>query len=113
MSVLRLLTIVIFKWVNSDAVIWQLFSAANFTYGPLLGVFLFGIITKRKVLDLLPLLVCVSVAFAMFFVNKYSATIFDGYAFGSELLGVNAGLVILFLFIFSKKGENDMAKSEL
>ncbi|MCH2234109.1 MAG: sodium:solute symporter [Crocinitomicaceae bacterium] len=113
MSIALLLTIIIFKWVKSDAVIWQLFSAANFTYGPLLGLFLFGIITKRKVNDIIPLITCLLVAVTMFFVNKFSIEIFDGYIFGSELLGINALLVILFLLAFSKKEDGIELEKEL
>ena len=102
MSLLLLLTIIIFSKMKEEAVIWELFKAANFTYGPLLGLFLFGIFSKRSVLDIIPLLVCLVVVIAMFLLNKYSSELFYGYQFGSELLGINAGLIMLILWMFSK-----------
>ncbi|UKN02031.1 sodium:solute symporter [Paracrocinitomix mangrovi] len=113
MSVALLLTIVIFKAVKSDSVIWELFKAANYTYGPLLGLFLFGIFSKRKVKDILTIPVSILVPLSMYFVNMYIGEWTaneegKGYAFGSELLGINAALVYIFLWIFSKKGETEI-----
>lgn len=100
-SIALLLTILIFKEVKSDKVIWELFSAANYTYGPLLGLFLFGILSKRLVQDVFTLFICFIVPALLFVVNKYSVELFDGYRFGSEMLGINALLVIGLLWIFS------------
>jgi SSS family solute:Na+ symporter len=103
MSVALLLTIIIFKWMKSDSVVWELFSAANFTYGPLLGLFLFGVLSKRKVKDYLSVLMTVGVAVIVFLVMRDSRSIFGTYEFGSELLGINAALVYGLLLMVSSK----------
>lgn len=103
MSVALLITILIFKWIKSDSVVWELFSAANFTYGPLLGLFLFGAISKRKVKDMGAFTATISVAIAVFVVMKFSTELFGDYKFGSELLGINALLVYMILSLISTK----------
>ena len=107
MSILLLFTIVIFKAVKSDSVVWELFKAANYTYGPLLGLFLFGIFSKRQVSDSIPLIIAVYVPVIMWFVNDKMPQWTEGYYFGPELLGINAFLVYIFLRIFSKKSTQE------
>lgn len=103
MSIMLLITIIIFKAVKSDSVVWELFNAANFTYGPLLGLFMFGVLSKRLVSDSIPIQIGIMVPVLMWFVNDNMAQWTGGYAFGSELLGINAALVYIFLWIFSKR----------
>lgn len=103
MSIALLVTILIFKQIQSDNVVWELFKAAGFTYGPLLGLFMFGILSKRFVADHLTIIVCILVPVALFIVNKWSKEWFGGYEFGQEMLGINAFLVFIFLWIFSTK----------
>ena len=101
MSVALLITILIFKYMKSDSVVWELFSAANFTYGPLLGLFLFGVLSKRIVHDLYAFITTIFVAIFVFTLMKYSPYFFGDYQFGSELLGINALLVYVFLLLGS------------
>jgi len=103
MSFALLLTILIFKYVKSDNVVWELFKAANYTYGPLLGLFMFGVLSKRNIKDGFSVLISLMVPLFLFFFNKYSTEILGGYQFGSELLGLNALLVFILLWIFSQK----------
>lgn len=105
MSVALLLTILIFKWVKSDSVVWELFKAANYTYGPLLGLFLFGVTVKRRVEDLAAVLVCVLVPILIYLGHSWYLSLELPYAFGSELLGINAFLVYILLLFFSKNTE--------
>ena len=103
MSVALLITILIFKWMKSDSVIWELFKAANFTYGPLLGLFMFGVLTKKKVDDGYALAITLLVAVIVFVIMTFYATdLFGDYKFGSELLGINALLVFVLLAIGPK-----------
>ncbi len=114
MSVALLITILIFKSLKEESVIWELFKAANYTYGPLLGLFLFGIISKRKVKDELTIPISLLVAGGVYYFNSYLLPELGDYRFGSELLGINAGLVFLFLLIFSsKKEEENLEDSEI
>lgn len=103
MSVGLLLTILIFKYVKSDNVVWELFKAANYTYGPLLGLFLFGILTKKKVDGKWIILTSIIVPTGLFFLNMFSVELLGGYTFGAEMLGINALMVFVLLWFFSHK----------
>lgn len=105
MSIALLLTILIFKWLKSDSVVWELFKAANYTYGPLLGLFLFGITSRRRVRDVFAVFVCVLVPISIYIAHSTYSGMELPYAFGSELLGINAFLVYILLLFFSKKTE--------
>ena len=111
MSIALLVTILIFKYMKSDSVVWELFSAANFTYGPLLGLFLFGVISKRKVNDYFALAITIFVAVTVFVIMRFESELFGSYQFGSELLGINALLVYVGLFLGSfLKWDNEVEK---
>jgi SSS family transporter len=113
MSILLLVVILIFKYMKNDGVIWILFSAASYTYGPLLGLFMFGVLTKHRVYDWTTVSISAIVAITLFlFMKLYFEPNFD-YVFGSELLGINAGLVFLFLWIFSKKSDKIVVDSNV
>lgn len=99
-AALLLLVIVLFRMINDEAVIRQLFKAANYTYGPLLGLFFFGILTKRKVQDKFVPLLCLLSPVLCYFLDVFSKELFDGYLFGNELLFVN-GLFTFCLLWFS------------
>ncbi len=99
---LLLLVIVVFRAINDEAVIRQLFRVANYTYGPLLGLFFFGILTKRGVNDLWVPLVCVLAPCLCYFLDINSTKWFAGYLFGNELLLVNGLLTFGGLFLLSR-----------
>ncbi len=101
-SVLLFFLIVIFEALNNDAVINSLFTAAGYTYGPLLGLYAFGLfMRKRKVVDEYAPLVCIVAPILTFVLNRYSDVLLFGYQFGFELLLLNGLLTFLGLFIFS------------
>lgn len=102
MSIALLITILIFKYVKDDSVVWALFKAAGYTYGPLLGLFMFGIISKRLVNDFISAAICVLVPILIYVAHSIFVAAETGYSFGSELLGINALVVYIFLWIFSK-----------
>lgn len=98
------LVIMIFRWVNKDSVILELFRAATFTYGPLLGMFAFGIYTKYKIKDkLIPIVVIIAPAIS-YLLYKYSEILFFGYEFSFELLPLNGLLTFIGLMLIRKKG---------
>ncbi|NOQ71705.1 MAG: sodium:solute symporter [Crocinitomix sp.] len=107
MSFALLITILIFKYANNDSVVWTLFAAASYTYGPLLGLFMFGIISKRKVADHFSIPISIIIPTLLFLFNWNLRSIFSVpesepfYEFGSEMLGINAFLVFICLWIFS------------
>lgn len=102
-SILLIAVIILFKHVLEDNVISSLLKVASYTYGPLLGLFAFGIFTKRNIQEkFVPLIAIISVT-ATALLNYYSATWFHGYIFGYELLLLNGGITFLLLFIISNK----------
>ncbi len=104
-SALLFFVILVFYAVNDTAVISQVFVAAGFTYGPLLGLFTFGLATKRVVKDNLVLFVCLLAPVISYFLNKYSAELFGGFTFGFLILLVNGALTFLGLWLVSSSEE--------
>lgn len=97
-SVLFILAILIYKAINNESVINALFKLAGYTYGPLLGMFSFGILTKYKTRDHLVPMISVLAPVICYFLDKYSDVLLNGYHFGFELLIINGLLVFLGLF---------------
>lgn len=102
-SVLLVFVILAFKAINNESIVVAVFKVAGYTYGPILGLFIFGMYSKRKVIDKWVPLVGVSAPVICFFISKYSEVIFNGYKFGFELLILNGVMTIAGLFIISSK----------
>ncbi len=102
-SVLLILVILGFKAVNNESIVVAVFKVAGYTYGPILGLFVFGLYSKRKVIDKWVPVIGVSAPVISYFISKYSEVLFNGYKFGFELLLLNGLLMIFGLFIISKK----------
>lgn len=96
------ITIMIADVFKEQNVISTVFNAANFTYGPLLGLFFFGIMTKRKLNDSWAWLVCLVVPFGLYVMKQYQSQLFGSYELGYELLGINGISCFLTLFFVSK-----------
>jgi SSS family transporter len=95
------LTILIFKEINNDSVIKELFTAAGFTYGPLLGLFAFGILTKQKVNDNRVLYITlVSIALTAVYYWKFPEW-FAGFKPGFEVIIVNGFATFCLLLLES------------
>jgi Na+/proline symporter len=103
MSIIIIFVIVLFKYINNQSVIAQLFTFAGYTYGPLLGLYSFGLFTKYKVHDKLVPVIAVIAPIISYFIGHYSAQLFNGYQIGFELLIINGLLTFLGLFLISKK----------
>ena len=102
-SVLFLLIILIVKEINEKSLIDTVLSVAGYTYGPLLGLFAFGLLTKLPVRDKLVPLICVLSPLLSYLVSSYSEHWFDGYKIGIEILIINGMITFLGLFLISKK----------
>ena len=90
-SVVFILFILIFRYVNSTSLIDAIYTIASYTYGPLLGLFAFGLCTKRAVNDRLTPYIAIASPLLCFALDTIvSAT--TGYKFGYELLMLN-GLI--------------------
>ncbi len=103
-SILLIVVIIVFDTLFKDvSVIWELFKAAGYTYGPLLGLFAFGIYTKRHLKDPYVWIVAIIAPLVSFFLNKYSTTFLNGYQIGFEILIINGLLTFLGLILISRK----------
>lgn len=100
-SILFLLLIIVFQPFHNDSLIKILFDIASYTYGPLLGLFVFGLFTKRKACDSwIPFIVLLS-PILCFLLNRYSESLFNGYQFGFELLIINGFITFIGLWLSS------------
>lgn len=107
-SVLLVLVILAFKAINSVSIVEAVFTIAGYTYAPILGLFVFGMYSKRKVIDKWVPIVALSAPVISYFISRYSKTLFNGYEFGFELLLLNGLLTVLGLFLISKKPINNL-----
>jgi Na+/proline symporter len=115
-----------FRLIDNGSLIDILLKMAGFTYGPLLGLFAFGILTRRTIGAQLPIWICLSALVATFgidlvnnagwYIDKLhigsstaatltalSEQIFGGYKIGVELLIINAAFTFLLLLLFARK----------
>ncbi len=101
-SLLFYVVILIFRQVNSKEVITAVFDIAGYTYGPLLGLYAFGMFNKRPVMDRAVPFICLASPVLTYFVNENSATWFGGYQFGFERLLLNGLFTFVGLWAVSK-----------
>jgi SSS family transporter len=98
-----LLFVMIFKWANNPSMIGLILKVAGYTYGPLLGLFSFGILTKRQVQDNLVPYICIISPIICFVIDKFQKNIFGGFEIGLELLIINGLITFIGLMLISKK----------
>lgn len=108
-SLLFLLIIIIVYNLKTDALIGLILRVASYTYGPLLGLFAFGILTKRHLIDGLVPIICIIIPICCYLLNEFSISWLNGYQFGFELLILNGLLTFGGLFIISKKVKNEIS----
>ncbi|MBK8586227.1 MAG: sodium:solute symporter [Bacteroidia bacterium] len=101
-AAILLLVIIIFRIINDDAVISKLFTVASYTYGPLLGLFAYGIIAKRELKDKFVPIICLLSPLICYILNENSVEWFNNYKFGFELLIVNGLITFFGLSLISK-----------
>lgn len=120
--------VMLFKWVDNKSIIDVILKVAGFTYGPLLGLFAFGILTRRQIHDRWAVYVCIAaplIIWGIDFINNiewyqkqfhlagdwiqgiknFSTTVFGKFKIGYELLIYNGLLTFLGLLLISKKGD--------
>lgn len=102
-SLLFLIIILVVYAVKADALIYLILKVAAYTYGPLLGLFFFGIITRKKPKDKLVPFICILVPALCYLLDTYSTTILGGYKFGFELLILNGLITFAGLWLISNK----------
>ena len=102
-SFILIATILIFKYFIADeSVIAKIFTFANYTYGPLLGLYAFGLFTNLKVKDKMVPFICLASPFLTFSIN-YLALEYIGFDFGFSLLILNGLVTFIGLYIFKRK----------
>ena len=102
MAVMMGLVIIVFNIINNQDAISAVYTLASYTYGPILGLFCFGMFSRRSVRDKWVPLVCIAAPVICFFV-RYALLHGLGYVMSFELLLLNAALTILGLFALSSK----------
>lgn len=103
MSAVLVLTIMIFRWVNDESVISAVFRVAGYTYGPLLGLYAFGLFTKWNVRDKLVPFICLASPVLTYIINANSVAWLGGYKFGFELLVLNGAITFIGLLLISRR----------
>ena len=103
-SLLLFFIILIFYAINDSSVIEAIYKAASFTYGPLLGLFAFGFMTKRPINDKLAPWICCASPIVSYIINANSVA-WWGYKFDFELLILNGLLTFVGLWAISKKAK--------
>jgi Na+/proline symporter len=102
-ALLLLIVILIFRALNSKAIIDTILMIASFTYGPLLGLFAFGIFTKKIITDKHVWIISIVAPLICYVLSENSAAWFAGYKFGYELLLLNGMLTFAGLMFITKK----------
>lgn len=121
-AIVFFLMVLLYKWINDKLIIDFILKFAGITYGPLLGLFAFGILTKRKLNDKLIWAVCIIAPLMALFLDmvsnpawyeaklhvslglqSLSDSIFNGYKIGNELILINGIFTFIGLWFISKK----------
>ena len=103
LSLLMFVTIILFNAVNNDAVVSAIFKVASYTYGPMLGLYGFGLfMSSRQVNDKLVPSICLISPAVCFFLSTESKTLLGGYVFDNELIIVNGLITFVGLLLTSK-----------
>jgi hypothetical protein len=103
-TVIFFLCVVIFKWIDNKSIINIILTIAGYTYGPLLGLFTFGIFSKRIVRQgYAVLVVCLAAPVLCYIISDNAARWFNGFQIGIELLILNALITFAGLWMISAK----------
>ena len=100
-SVVLLIVIVVYKLINDNSVVNDLFRIAGYTYGPLLGLYTFGLFTKLKIHDKWVYWIVIAGPIMTFLISYFSPIVFNGYKMGFELLLINGFICFLGLLLIT------------
>jgi Na+/proline symporter len=95
--------VLVFKWVDNASMVGLVLKLTGYTYGPLLGLFAFGILTRRAVRDRWVPVVALAGPVLCYVIDFNQQTLFGSYRIGLELLILNGLLVFAGLLVISKK----------
>lgn len=106
-AVVFLLCILVFHVINNNSIVDLILELAGYTYGPLLGLFAFGILTRRQLPESWAITAIALVApLLCFFISRNAANWFGGFQIGLELLLINGLLTYLGLLMISKRSSS-------
>ena len=102
-SIVLMIVILLFDLIFKDvSVIWELFKAAGYTYGPLLGLYAFGLFSNFQIKDKYVWVVAIVAPIVSYVLNLYSKELFNGYEIGFEILIINGLLMVIGLLCIKK-----------
>lgn len=109
MTLIFFMCILIFREINSRSIIDKILNLAGYTYGPLLGLFAFGILSRRQLPNavIIPLIAIVSPVLC-YLLQTNSPGLFRGYVIGIEILIINGLFTFIGLLIISKKSKPEI-----
>jgi len=102
-TLLIIFVVILFGLINNRAIIDQLFTFAGYTYGPLLGMYAFGLFTRIKVNDRMIPYIAILSPIISYFISRYSEILFNGYQIGFELLIINGLITFIGLLLIKNK----------
>lgn len=104
--------IMIFKAINNKSIVYLIMEVAGYTYGPLLGLFAFGILTKRAIKRPYAITVVTLLAPILTYNINYMVSTYSAYQIGVELIIINGGITYLMLLAVSQKLTNEIAATD-
>ncbi|MFP4487920.1 MAG: sodium:solute symporter [Bacteroidales bacterium] len=106
-SFVLMAVILVFRLINDQSVIGALFTVAGYTYGPLLGMYSFGLFTRWQIYDKFMPWIAIASPLLCVVLNMFSETLFGGYEFGFELLIVNGLITFLGMMLIRRKDQGE------
>ena len=106
-SVLLVLVIIAYRYILEENVISSLLKVSSYTYGPLLGLFSFGLLTQYKLKEKWVWFIAIGALSLSYLLNVYSQSLFNGYNFGYEILIVNGLLTFFGLYLIRSKSKSN------
>jgi Na+/proline symporter len=104
-TLLIFVLIMVFNWINNESVLYAFIRTSGFIYGPLVGLFGFGIYSKRTVPDKWIPLVCILSPAMAVVLDLNAEKWFNGFSFGYDILLVNSLIALIGLFLLSKNSK--------
>jgi Na+/proline symporter len=108
-SLILILVIILYRYILKDNIISSLLQVSSFTYGPLLGLFSFGIFTKYQIKDRWVWAIAILSVLITYLLNMFSTAWFNGYVFGFEILIVNGLLTFIGLYLIRNRKLEDVS----
>jgi Na+/proline symporter len=107
-SLLMFIVILIFNSLTDQSVVSMIFTVASYTYGPLLGLYAFGLFIKSKTVhDKLVPIVCIIAPLITFWINSNATEWFSGYVFSVEIIIINGIITLIGLLFISKSTQEN------